>query len=82
MINNKKLIKIEVEVEFDNNLIENFLLELKLRSDRCLVLKLDNDNLVKIFKNKKGEFSSISFFDKNKTAYLKSKKFRIITKNY
>ena len=36
----------------------------------------------RIFKNKNGEFSSISFFDKNKMAYLKSKKFRIITKNY
>lgn len=71
---------LKIEVEIDSTTKQQFLLKLQSKSNYCLVFKLlDNNNLVKIFKNKNGDFSSISFFDNNNLAYLKSKKFQIIS---
>lgn len=71
---------LEIEVEIDSTTKQQFLLKLKSQSNYCLVLeRLDNKNIVKIFINNKSQLSSISFFDKNNIAYLKSKNFEIIT---
>ena len=71
---------LEIEVEIDSTTKQQFLLKLKSQSSYCLVLeRLDNKDIVKIFINNKGQLSSISFFDKNNIAYLKSKNFEIIT---
>ena len=71
---------LEIEVEIDSTTKQQFLLKLKSQSNYGLVLeRLDNKNIVKIFINNKSQLSSISFFDKNNIAYLKSKNFEIIT---
>lgn len=71
---------LEIEVEINPTIKQQFLLKLRSQSNYCLVLeRLDNKDIVKIFINNKGKLSSISFFDKNNTAYLKSKNFEIIT---